>query len=117
MVVIPENVNKDDLAFPHARIVDMIRSKTREGQFVRKNVYIGLNILLKNIAEEIIGELVKTENAFIDKQDLDRAAQKYENVNLILKEKQRIIQHLLALREDVDKLARDLERAEIAPHS
>ncbi len=116
MVLIPEKVDKDNLAFPHARIVNMVRSKTREGQFVRKDVYVGLNLILKMVAEEIINEMVKTENAFINKTDLDLAAQKFENVELILKEKQRIIAHLLALKEDVDKLVRDLERAEIAPH-
>ncbi len=111
MVNVPDDIEKTDLLFPHARIVKLVREKTKEGQYVRKSVYYGLNLLLESIADEIAENMVKTENAYIEKTDLDRAARKYENIELILKEKERIIKHLRAMEEDVNKLSRDIEKA------
>ncbi|MCJ7450438.1 MAG: hypothetical protein MUP58_01725 [Candidatus Nanohaloarchaeota archaeon QJJ-9] len=111
MVEVPDEVDKNDLAFPHSRIVNMIRSETDDGQYVRSSVYHGLNLLLGRIAEDIIDSLVDTENAYIEKSDLDRAARKYENIEEVLKEKERVVKKLRALEEDVNKLSRDIENA------
>ncbi|MDY6769632.1 MAG: hypothetical protein SVU88_01530 [Candidatus Nanohaloarchaea archaeon] len=111
MVQVPDDIENDDLAFPHSRIVNMVRAETKDGQYVRKSVYHGLNLLLGNIAEDIIDNLVETDAAYIEKHDLDRAARKYENIEEVMEEKERIIKHLRALQEDVNKLARDIERA------
>ncbi|MDY6778303.1 MAG: hypothetical protein SVU32_06545 [Candidatus Nanohaloarchaea archaeon] len=113
MVQVPDDVDKDDLAFPHSRIVDMVRSETGEGQYVRKEVYHGINLLLGQIAEEIIDNLVETDEAYIEKSDLDRAARKYERIEDILEEKERVVKHLRSLEADVNKLARDVENAGI----
>lgn len=111
MVHVPEDTEVKDLPFPHARIVDMVREETAEGQYVRKRVYFGLNLLLGRIADEIIDKLVDTDHAYIEKADLDRAARKYERIEEILEEKDRIIKHLQALEADVEQLSRDMERA------
>lgn len=111
MVEVPDDIEKSDLAFPHSRIVDMIREETDEGQYVRKDVYFGLNLLLGQIAEEIVDNLVETENAYIEKSDLDRAARKYERIEEILEEKERVVKHLRAMEDDVKKLARDVGNA------
>ncbi|MCJ7478812.1 MAG: hypothetical protein MUP63_01380 [Candidatus Nanohaloarchaeota archaeon QJJ-7] len=111
MVDVPDEVDKEDLAFPHSRIVNMVRDETKDGQYVRKSVYHGLNLLLGNIAEDIIDKLVQTDAAYIEKHDLDRASRKYENIEEVMEEKERIIKHLRALEEDVNKLSRDIERA------
>ncbi len=113
MVEVPDDIEKKDLLLPHARVVDLVRENTKEGQYVRKSVYFGLNLLLENIAREIAENMVKTENAYIEKSDLDRAAKKYENIEYILKEKERIIKHLRAMEEDIDKLARDIDKASL----
>lgn len=89
----------------------MIREETDEGQYVRKDVYFGLNLLLGQIAEEIVDNLVETDNAYIEKPDLDRAARKYERIEEILEEKERVVKHLRAMEDDVKKLARDVENA------
>ncbi len=112
MVEVPDDeLGKDDLPFPHSRIVNMVREETADGQYVRKSVYHGLNLLLGRIADDIIDNMVETENAYIEKHDLDGAALIYENIDTVMKEKERFIKHLHALQEDVDKLARDIERA------
>ncbi len=111
MVEVPDDIEKSDLLFPHARIVDMVRSETQEGQYVRKSVYFGLNLLLQQIAEDVVSNLVKTDNAYIEKPDLDRAAKKYERIEAILEEKERIVKHLQAMEDDVSKLARDINHA------
>jgi uncharacterized protein (UPF0297 family) len=111
MVEVPDEVDKKELAFPHSRIVNMVRAETGEGQYVRKSVYYGLNLLLANIADEVIDKLVDTDKAYIEKSDLDRAARKYERIEDILEEKERVVKHLRALEEDVNKLARDVQNA------
>ncbi|MDY6789128.1 MAG: hypothetical protein SVV03_04155 [Candidatus Nanohaloarchaea archaeon] len=111
MVEVPDDVEKKDLAFPHSRIVNMVRDETREGQYVRKSVYFGLNLLLQRIAEDVIDKLVETENAYIEKSDLDRAAEKYERIEALIEEKERVVKHLKSLEEDVKKLARDVKNA------
>lgn len=108
-----EGLEKSDLEFPHAAIVRMVRSETKEGQYVRNSVYLGLNKLLEEIANEIIKGMVDTENAYIERADLEEAARKYENVGQIIKEKERIVQKLRALSEDVSKLSRDIEEREV----
>ncbi len=111
MVNVPEKTEITDLPFPHARIVQLIRDKAREGQYVRKDVYMGLNILLGRIAEDIADKVVETDNAYIEKHDLDRAARKYERIEQILKEKERVVQKLKALEADIERLARDVQNA------
>lgn len=113
MVEVPDDKEKKDLLFPHARIVNLVRGSTKEGQYVRKSVYFGLNLLLENIAKEITENMVQTENAYIEKSDLDKAAKKFENIEYILKEKQRIVKNLRAMEEDIDKLARDIKKADL----
>ncbi|MDY6776659.1 MAG: hypothetical protein SVQ76_00975 [Candidatus Nanohaloarchaea archaeon] len=113
MVQVPDDIDNDDLPFPHSRVVNMVREETKEGQYVRKSVYHGLNLLLGRIAEDVIDKLVETDAAYIEKHDLDRAARKYENIEEVIEEKERIIKHLRALQEDVNKLARDIERTDL----
>ncbi|MFB6265600.1 MAG: hypothetical protein ABEI07_00775, partial [Candidatus Nanohaloarchaea archaeon] len=91
MVQVPDDIDNDDLPFPHSRIVNMVREETKEGQYVRKSVYHGLNLLLGRIAEDVIDKLVETDAAYIEKHDLDRAARKYENIEEVMEEKERII--------------------------
>ncbi len=111
MVEVPDGLETKDLPFPHSRIVNMVRDETKEGQYCRKTVYHGLNLLLGDIAEDIIENMVETDAAYIEKHDLDRAAKKYEDIESVMREKERIVKHLRALQEDVNKLARDIERA------
>lgn len=92
----------------------MVRAETADGQYVRKSVYHGLNLLLGEIAEDIIDRMVQTDNAYIEKHDLDRAAERYEDIEAVMQEKERIVKHLRSLQEDVNKLARDIERAGIS---
>ncbi len=111
MVEVPDDIEKKELAFPHSRIVNMVRDETGEGQYVRKSVYFGLNLLLQRIAEDVIDKLVETDNAYIEKSDLDRAARKYERIEALIEEKERVVKHLHSMEEDVRKLARDVKNA------
>ncbi len=112
MVKVPEDVEVSELPFTHARIKRMVREKASEGQYVRSNVYYGLNLLLGEIAEEIIDNMMETEAAYVEKHDLDRAARKYEKVENIIKEKERVSRKLEALSADIEKLSRDVQQAD-----
>ena len=112
MVEVPDDVEVSELPFTHARIKRMVREKADEGQYVRSNVYYGLNLLLGEIAEEIIDKMMDTEAAYVEKHDLDRAARKYQKVENIIKEKERVSRKLDALSADVEKLSRDVQQAD-----
>lgn len=112
MVNVPEDTEVSDLPFTHARIKRMVREKADEGQYVRSEVYYGLNLLLGEIAEEIVDRMMKTDAAYVEKHDLDIAARKYEKVENILKEKERISRKLDALSADVEKLSRDIQQSD-----
>lgn len=112
MVNVPEDTEVSDLPFTHARIKRMVREKAEEGQYVRSEVYYGLNLLLGEIAQEIVDKMMETDAAYVEKHDLDRAARKYEKVENILKEKERISRKLDALSADVEKLSRDIQQAD-----
>jgi DNA-directed RNA polymerase subunit L len=112
MVNVPEDTEIEDLPFTHARIKRMIRDEADEGQYVRTNVYYGLNILLGEIAEEIINQMMDTDAAYVEKHHLDHAARKYEKVENVLKEKERVKRKLEALSADVEKLSREVAQSD-----
>lgn len=112
MVEVPEDTEIQDLPFTHARVKRMIREEASDGQYVRSNVYYGLNLLLGEIADEIIQKMMDTETAYVEKHDLDRAARKYEKVENIIKEKERVSRKLDALSADIEKLSRDVQQAD-----
>jgi len=113
MVEVPEDTEIEDLPFTHARIKRMIRDKASDGQYVRSNVYYGLNILLGQIAEEIIDGMMNTEAAYVEKHHLDHPARKYEKVENIIKEKERVSRKLEALSADVEKLSREVQQSDL----
>ena len=112
MVNVPEDTEVSDLPFTHARIKRMIREKADDGQYVRSNVYYGLNILLGEIAEEVIRGMMDTQAAYVEKHHLDQAAKKYEKVENIIKEKERVARKLEALSADVERLSREVQQAD-----
>lgn len=112
MVEVPEDIEVADLPFTHARIKRMVREEASEGQYVRSNVYYGLNLLLGEIAEEIIDRMMDTEAAYVEKHDLDRAARKYEKVENIIKEKERVKRKLESLSADIERLSREVDQAD-----
>jgi hypothetical protein len=112
MVEVPNDTEVEDLPFTHARIKRMIREEAAEGQYVRSNVYYGLNLLLGEIAQEIIDNMMETDAAYVEKHHLDQAAKKYEKVENIIKEKERAVRKLEALSADVEKLSREINQAD-----
>lgn len=112
MVNVPEDTEIEDLPFTHARIKRMIREKADDGQYVRSNVYFGLNMLLGEIAQEIIDQMMDTDAAYVEKHHLDHAARKYEKVENVLKEKERVKRKLEALSADIEKLSREVAQSD-----
>lgn len=112
MVNVPDDVEVADLPFTHARIKRMVREQADEGQYVRSEVYYGLNLLLGEIADEIIDRMMDTEAAYVEKYDLDRSARKYEKVENIIKEKERASRKLEALASDIEHLSREINQAD-----
>jgi hypothetical protein len=112
MVNVPNDLEVSDLPFTHARIKRMIRDEAEDGQYVRSNVYYGLNLLLGEIAQDIIENMMATDAAYVEKHHLDEAARKYEKVENVLKEKERVTRKLEALSADIEKLSREVAQSD-----
>ncbi|OYT43604.1 MAG: hypothetical protein B6U88_00495 [Candidatus Aenigmarchaeota archaeon ex4484_56] len=96
--------------FPHSRVKDILRSKLKEGTFIKKNAVIELNLWLGKIAEKIAEEVCKTDKAYISVEDIKKCIGKYEAIEKIEDEKNRISLHLNAIKEDINILLSDLNR-------
>jgi hypothetical protein len=114
----PENEeiqeNESELAnlpFPHSRVKDIIKSKLKEGVFIKKKAAIDLNIWLGKMAEKVAEEVSKSDRAYISADDIRAATLKYESIETVEKEKKRIKAHLEAIKADVERMEDDLERA------
>jgi translation elongation factor EF-1beta len=112
MVNVPDDTEVSDLPFTHARVKRMVREKAEEGQYVRSDVYFGLNILLGEIADEIIDNMMDTHSAYVEKHDLDNASRKYERVENIIKEKERVSRKLDGLAADIERMSRQVDQAD-----
>ena len=99
-----------NLPFPHSRIKDILKSKLKEGCYIKKKAAIDLNLWLGKLAEKIASEVSKTEKAYISSEDISRAINKFDAVDKIEGEKKRIAAHLNAIKEDINRLLEDLER-------
>lgn len=112
MVQVPDDVEVSELPFTHARVKRMVRSEADDGQYVRSDVYYGLNLLLGEIADEIVERMMDTPSAYVEKHDLDAAARKYEKVENIIKEKERVARKLDGLASDIEHLSREVRQAD-----
>lgn len=98
---------------PHARLVEIARSKKTSRKFVRRKVYVELNRRIKRMVEEIFKEMFNSPNSYVEFSDLDRAMRKFSEADEIIKEKSRVVKHLESMKADIDKLVRDLRSEEI----
>ncbi|MGC9310932.1 MAG: hypothetical protein ACP5E4_04400 [Candidatus Aenigmatarchaeota archaeon] len=99
-----------NLPFPHSRVKDIIKSKLKEGVFIKKQAAINLNIWLGRMAEKIAEEVSHSDRAYVSADDIRFATQKYESIEVVEAEKKRIKAHLEAMKEDINRMEMDIDR-------
>ena len=98
-----------ELPFPQAPIVRVIESNLDDHKLVRREVKEQMNVWLGKICAGISSEMNKSPYPTISLPMFKQAIQKYENVNELKKEKERIIAALQKIKLDCDSLMRDLD--------
>ena len=98
------------LPFPHARVKEIIKSKIKEGTYIKKKAAIKLNNWLGEKANQIAEEASRTDKAYIDSDEIEKATSKFDDVDQLEKEKKRIVAHLNAIKEDINRLLDGLEQ-------
>jgi len=108
---IEEEVNeeKSNLPFPMAPIVRVMKASLDSHKLIRKQVKEQMNLWLAKICTEVSKEMNKSPYPTVDVPIFKQAIQKYENVEELRKEKDRIVLSMEKIKMDCDSLIRDLD--------
>ncbi|MBN2094828.1 MAG: hypothetical protein JW727_02170 [Candidatus Aenigmarchaeota archaeon] len=98
------------LPFPHSRVKDLLKSKQKEGVFIKKRAAIELNLWLGKMAEKVAEEIAKSDRAYVAAEDIWRITRRFDAVDIIEEEKKRLDAHLEAIKADVERLQSELKR-------
>jgi len=101
---------EDKLPFPRATIVNMVRKHISKGKQIKGQVKDELNIWLGKTVERISNKMDKHPYSYIDGSMLREAIEPYENMEDIVKEKERIIKQLESIKAACDVLINEVDR-------
>jgi len=100
------------LAFPEAAVVRVMRRHLDKEKMIKKETKVMMNKWL----EDMCAAVSKTMNSFpyvmMTKSEFKEGTRVYDHLKEFDKEKQRILAHLDAMKKDIEKLERDLGKAE-----
>ena len=103
---------KQELPFPTAPIVRLMRKNLDSEKIIRKRVKDEMNMWLGRMCVEVSKRLNNSPYASVDYPEFKEAVGVYEKLDRIEKEKERIIASLEKIKQDCDSLIRDLGREE-----
>ncbi len=98
-----------ELPFPLAPIVRVIKDNLDEHKLVRRQVKEQMNIWLGEMCASVSQEMNKSPYTTIGLPMFRQAIQKYEDIEELKKEKERIVLALQKIKLDCDSLMRDLD--------
>ena len=98
----------EKMPFPTARVVRIIRANVAKDKMIKSDVKIGMNKFLGNIAVDVAKKLDKYPYSMINYQMFQEATEQYTTLDKVAHEKRRILAHLEAIKEDCNKLIRDV---------
>ena len=99
---------KSNLPFPMAPIVRVMKSNLDAHKLIRKQVKEQMNLWLAKICSEVSKEMNISPYPTVDVPLFRQAIQKYENVEELKREKERIVVAMQKIKLDCDSLIRDL---------
>lgn len=100
----------EELPFPNATVVRMIRENLGEDRMIRKRVKVEMNKWLGEMCEKVSKRMNESPYTYVDYETFKEATKMYKDMEELKKEKKRIIANLEKIKEDCDSLIRDLER-------
>jgi len=110
MALKEEGVTEEDLPFPRATIVNMLRKHLDSGKQIKGQVKVEMNIWLGKMVERIADKMNTYPYSYVDGSMFREAVEPYENIQDIEKEKVRIIKQLEAVKAACDVLIHEVDR-------
>lgn len=105
-----EEENGEELPFPRATIVNMMRQYIDPGKQIKGTVKREMNIWLGKMVERITKKMNDHPYTYIDLAMLREAIEPYENLQDIEIEKERIMHELYAIKAACDVLINEVDR-------
>ena len=107
-----EEEAKEKLPFPTACIVRLMRAHLDRDKIIKKDVKIGMNKWLGGLVARVSKDLNKLPYTTIHLHEFRDTIQLYIELENFDKEKERILAHLEAIKQDIKRLERDLGKVE-----
>ena len=101
--------NTSNLPFPMAPIVRVMKANLDSHKLIRRQVKEEMNKWLAKLCAEVSKEMNNSPYPTVGIPLFKQAIQKYENVEELKKEKERIVASLQKIKLDCDSLIRDLD--------
>lgn len=103
---------KLNLAFPEAAIVRVMKRNLDDEKMIRKEVKIEMNRWLEKMCAQVSKNMNKFPYIMMNLNEFYQGIKVYESLEEFQKEKNRILAHLDAIKQDITKLERDLGKVE-----
>ena len=99
-------------AFPEAAVVRIMKKHLDKEKMVRKEVKRAMNRWLEGMCETVSRRMNKIPYTMVSLNEFKEGVKVFETLQEFEKEKQRILAHLEAMKQDIYRLERDLGKAE-----
>ena len=100
------------LAFPEAAVVRIMKRHLDKEKMVKKEAKLMMNKWLERMCIDVTKRMNKFPYVMVTKSEFAEGTKIYDNLKNFDKEKQRILSHLDAMKKDIERLERDLGKAE-----
>lgn len=107
-----EEEAKERLPFPTAAVVRLMRKNLDKDKIIKKEVKIAMNKWLGDMCEKVSRKMNETPYVTMHLRELDDGTAMYRKIEEFHREKERILSHLDAMKKDIERLERDLGKAE-----
>lgn len=105
-----EKDKDEELPFPKATVVRLIRRNVGDNKMIRKRVKVAMNKWLGEMCSKASQKMNESRYTYISYEDFRRATKIYDDLEEMRKEKDRIIASLEKIKEDCNSLIRDLNK-------
>ncbi len=100
------------LPFPTAAVVRIMKANMDREKMVRKEVKVEMNKWLGRLCAKVSREMNRFPYVMMGLNELKEGRRIFEDIENYDKEKKRILAHLEAVKNDIEKLERDLGKEE-----
>ena len=103
------NEEQEGLAFANAQVVRVMRKNIASDKMLKAEVKKAMNKFLEEVCADVSQRMNKYPYAMIDRRMFEEAVEPYRTMDKVGEEKKRIVAHLDAIKEDCNRMIRDVE--------